>query len=117
MRLRPFSSTPSRKAPLSRMKRPRWRKPSIKCSHTGHEHDNSCCGAIRRRIVAGIEKFMNKLQVLNEAGRGPPHFRGHFGAPVVMAFQTDAVAGQVERGPALPVGSKHGPQPTAPAAR
>ncbi len=55
-------------------------------------------------IVAAMEKFMDELQILNDAGGRTPDFRGHFAAPVLVTDEAFAVAGQVQRGPVLPVG-------------
>ena len=60
---------------------------------------------------------MNKLQVLIDAGGGPPDFRGQLVPPVVVAGDAFAITGQVERGAALPVGTEHRAEPPALAAR
>src|ERR1017187_9565050 len=55
-----------------------------------------------------MEKFINKLQVLNDPVSGPPDLRGHLRSPIVVARNALAVAGQVESGPAFPVRAKYG---------
>ncbi len=51
---------------------------------------------------------MNDLQVVNEANGRSPDFRRHFRSPIVVPIKADAVAGQIERGAALPVRPEHG---------
>ena len=65
------------RAALPAAVRPRSRSPRDRRRHSNHEQESSCRGAHRRAIICAIEKFMDKLQVLIDAGGWPPDFRGH----------------------------------------
>lgn len=56
-------TTSSRNAPLSRVRWwPRSRSLAFRRRHRNQEQDGSCCGPKRRRIVAGLKKFMDELK-------------------------------------------------------
>src|SRR6188508_2719009 len=95
IRVRPLARVPSRNAPLSRLAfRPRSRSLAHRRCQRKNEHEISCRGAHRRAIIWAIEKFMDKLQVLVDAGGRPPDFRGQLVPPVVVAGDALAIAGQ-----------------------
>src|SRR3546814_3477706 len=104
----PSSRRPSRNAPLSRLHlRPRSRSFAFRRRHRNHEQDSSCRGAKRRRIITGLKKFMDELQVLNNPLCGAPDLRRHLATPIVVPHQALAVTGQVEGGAVLPIGAEH----------
>src|SRR5260370_12942204 len=118
MRSRPRASLrPSRKAPLSRTPRPRSRSFLRSRNQSHQEQDISCRGASRRQVIAAMEKFMDELQVLNEASGGPPNFRGDLRAPVIVSGDAFAVAGEIQSGAILPGRIEHGAEAAAFAAR
>src|ERR1700678_4147492 len=63
-----------------------------------------------------MEKFMDELQILDDARGRAPDFRGHLRAPAGVARDTFAVAREIQRRPALPIGAEARAKPAAAAA-
>src|SRR5579862_614298 len=83
---------PSRKAPLSRLSRPRARSSDSRSFQSLLEQEILCRGATARRIILTMEKFMNEFEVMDDADRRAPDLGWHLGAPGLVAGDADAVA-------------------------